>query len=85
MHTEDSLAKPKPRRLAADSLSPSKLAYTVEEFGDLTSVGRTRLYAEIKIGRLIARKLGRRTLITRDDGAAWLSSLHQIASPRSVS
>ena len=38
-------------------------------------VGRSTIFEDIKVGRLKARKAGRRTLILRDDLAAWLASL----------
>ncbi|MGG5886116.1 excisionase family DNA-binding protein [Falsiroseomonas sp. HC035] len=41
-----------------------KLAFTIQEASDSTGIGRTRIFALIKDGRLDARKFGRRTLIT---------------------
>jgi excisionase family DNA binding protein len=38
-------------------------------------IGRTRAYEEIHAGRLKARKVGRRTIITLDDAEEWLSRL----------
>jgi excisionase family DNA binding protein len=38
-------------------------------------VGIATIYREIAKGALRARKLGRRTLITRDDEAAWLANM----------
>jgi hypothetical protein len=38
-------------------------------------VGRTTAYAEIKEGRLRARKCGKRTIITEDDAEEWLRGL----------
>lgn len=43
---------------------PEPLAYSIAEACRVTSIGRTRLYALIAEGRLEARKIGRRTLIT---------------------
>ena len=40
-----------------------------------TGVGRSFIYAEIKAGRLIIRKAGRRSLVFDDDLKAWLGSL----------
>jgi excisionase family DNA binding protein len=48
---------------------------SVVEFCHTYGIGRTTAYAEIREGRLRARKAGRRTIITEDDGEAWLSSL----------
>jgi hypothetical protein len=37
--------------------------------------GRTTAYTEIKVGRLRARKCGKRTIITEDDAEDWLRRL----------
>lgn len=39
------------------------LAYSVADAIRVSSIGKTRLYALIKEGRLEARKIGKRTLI----------------------
>lgn len=39
------------------------LAYSVAEAIRVSSIGKTRLYALIKEGRLEARKIGKRTII----------------------
>jgi excisionase family DNA binding protein len=53
----------------------AKLAYTIPELSEATGVGRTRLYEEIKAGRLKISKCGQRTIITNDQAQAWLSAL----------
>jgi hypothetical protein len=53
----------------------TKLAYTVKEFSELTGSGRSSLYAEIRQGRLLARKIGSRTLILQEDGMNYLRHL----------
>lgn len=40
------------------------LAYSVADACKVSSIGKTRLYALIAEGRLEARKIGKRTLIT---------------------
>jgi hypothetical protein len=50
-------------------------AMSIEEFCQCYSIGRTAAYAEIKQGRLRARKRGRRTIIAVDDGEDWLQGL----------
>lgn len=50
-------------------------AYTVDEFAALNRTSRSQIYKEIAAGRLIARKIGARTIITGEDGAAWRRSL----------
>ena len=49
------------------------LAYSIQEVCRVTSAGRTSIYAEIKAGRLTARKIGRRTVVLKDDLEAWLA------------
>ncbi len=53
------------------------LAYTIDESREAARVGRTTIYQEIAAGRLIARKVGRRTIILRDDLESWLARLAQ--------
>jgi excisionase family DNA binding protein len=50
-------------------------AMTVSEFCDWARIGRTKLYAEIKAGRIVPRKIGAKTLILRSDAEAWLQAL----------
>lgn len=66
------------RAVAAAGFAP-RLAYRVEEFVAVSGIGRTTLYAEIKAGRLKARKIGKRTLITAEAAKAFLDSLPEAA------
>lgn len=50
-------------------------AMSLSRFCARYDIGRTKAYEEIKRKRLIARKCGKRTLITEDDAEAWLRSL----------
>ena len=52
-----------------------KRALSVEQAAKAAGVGRTLLFEEIRKGRITARKVGRRTIITTDDLDAWLKSL----------
>ncbi|UPJ78589.1 helix-turn-helix domain-containing protein [Bradyrhizobium sp. 183] len=56
----------------------NRVLYSLNETADLTGVGLTKLREEIQAKRLIARKLGKRTLITASDLTAWAHSLPQI-------
>ena len=56
-------------------MSHQKVSHTIEEFREATGIGRSRAYEEIKLGRLIPRKCGRRTLITVSEMEAWLEQL----------
>lgn len=51
------------------------LAYTIPEAVKAAGISRTRLYDELKAGRLVAKKIGRRTLIPRESIEAWLDNL----------
>lgn len=48
---------------------------TLPEFCERHSLSRTAAYREIRDGRLRITKVGRRTLIAREDASAWLESL----------
>ena len=55
--------------------SGPKRAYRIEEFCNRFGVGRTKVYEELKLGRLRGRKIGRRTIIAEDDAESWLRRL----------
>lgn len=50
-------------------------AHTIDQTCSLLGLGRDTVYAMIRDGRLVARKLGRRTLITDDDLRQFLAGL----------
>jgi excisionase family DNA binding protein len=50
-------------------------AMTVSEFCNWARIGRTKLYAEVKDGRITLRKIGSKTIILRSDAEAWLRAL----------
>ena len=54
-------------------------ALTVDEAVQRGPAGKGKLYKEIAAGRLIARKIGRRTVILRTDYEQWLNGLPTIA------
>jgi predicted site-specific integrase-resolvase len=47
-------------------------------------VSPTIIYREIKAGRLVARKLGARTIITADDERAWIDALPRFGLPEAA-
>jgi excisionase family DNA binding protein len=51
------------------------MAYSVDAAAKASHIGRTKLYEEIKAGRLKVRKFGRRTLITAEALSEWLNAL----------
>ena len=50
-------------------------AMSISIFCEHYGPGRTTAYQEIKLGRLRARKIGKRTVFTEDDAEEWLRSL----------
>ena len=53
----------------------SKLAHSINWICEDSNLGRTFIYNEIKAGRLIARKAGRRTIILDSDYRDYLAAL----------
>lgn len=52
-----------------------KPVLSIAEFSAATTLGRTRVYEEIKQGRLKIVKCGRRSLIPIEELKAWLNRL----------
>jgi excisionase family DNA binding protein len=48
---------------------------SIAEFCERYGPGRTKVYEELKSGRLRGRKIGKRTIITEDDAEKWLRHL----------
>ena len=46
-------------------------ASSIPNFSQRNGIGPSTVYKEIRAGRLIARKIGRRTIITDEDERAW--------------
>lgn len=59
-----------------------KAAYSIAEFCALVSLGRSRVFEEIREKRLHIVKVGRRTLIPAVEVSAWLERLS--AKPQGV-
>jgi hypothetical protein len=68
-------AAPQEGDSAAPQESDADLAYTIDGLSKKSKVGKRKIYYEIKSGRLIARKVGRRTIITAPEARTWLFSL----------
>jgi excisionase family DNA binding protein len=64
---------------AEQALRARQRAMSIAEFCQRYGVGRTTAYGEINSGRLRARKIGKRTVITDDDAEHWLEDLPTIA------
>jgi hypothetical protein len=57
----------------------TKDAYSVDDFARRHGIGRTTAYEEIKDGRLVARKVRGRTLVTIEDARAWREALPKVS------
>jgi len=51
------------------------LAYSIDEVMKELGISKTKLYEEIGAGKLTAKKLGRRTIITHESLSAYIASL----------
>lgn len=60
-------------------MNPEQFTYSIAEAVIFTSIGRSKLYQLINAGALPARKVGKRTIILREDLEAFLKSLHTYA------
>lgn len=50
-------------------------AMSIRDFAKAHGIGRSTVYAELKDGRLQARKVGSRTVILKEDADRWLAGL----------
>jgi len=64
--------KPEPKFETEPSPQAEGLSY--EEAAVVAGIGRSTLYVETREGRLIARKIGNRSVILRADLLDWLRS-----------
>jgi hypothetical protein len=62
---------------------PHDGADSVERFAEKNAISRAQAFVEIASGRLIARKVGSRTIITQEDAAKWRKSLPKAAARKS--
>ena len=65
---------------AQTGLEPGRLAYPIDDLADAIGIGRSKLYAEIRAGRLKAKKLGSRTIITTPAARDYLDALPDMAA-----
>lgn len=56
-----------------DGHDPLKIAYSIKEACEATTLGRTTLYSHIAAGRLIARRIGGRTIIPAESLRAFIA------------
>ncbi len=55
--------------------SPAPIAFTISDAVKASGMARSRIYEEMRAGRIEARKAGRRTLILASSLAAFLAGL----------
>jgi len=65
-------------------MADNRIFYSVNEAAEAAGIGLTKLREEIAAERLIARKLGKRTLINVSDLEAWAANLPQAEYARRV-
>lgn len=53
---------------------------SIIEFSERNGICRSKIYEEIKAGRLVAVKVGTRTLITYEAEQAWRDSLPRLVT-----
>jgi excisionase family DNA binding protein len=56
----------------------TRLLHDVEEAAELANVGTAKVREEISAGRLPARKLGKRILVTLADLQVWIDALPRV-------
>jgi hypothetical protein len=62
----------------------TKLALSIPDLMEASGLGRTFIYEEIKAGRLIVRKAGRRSIVLSHDARNWLASLPMLSDGKQV-
>ncbi len=63
-----------------DSAPTERLAWTIKEFCAASRLGQTKVYELARQGKLRITKVGRRSIITDDDGRRLFATLQ--AEPR---
>ena len=61
-----------------------RLAYDIADVAEMLGVSDDAIRDEIKDGRLIARKVRRRTVVTADDLAAYIGSLRRAVESQGI-
>jgi excisionase family DNA binding protein len=59
--------------VAQETITRNKLAYSVEEISDQTTLSKAFLRNEIRDGKLKVKRCGRRVLILKDDFMNYLN------------
>jgi hypothetical protein len=61
---------------------PFQLAYRVSDALHVSGLGKTKFYEEIAAGKILARKVGRRTLIDAESLLDYLKSQPRLGNPK---
>jgi hypothetical protein len=56
-------------------MNDNELLFSVQAFAKAHAISRTQTYREIGAGRLVASKIGKRTVITAENAASWRARL----------
>jgi hypothetical protein len=68
-----------------DNTSPARPKYTTfAGWQEMSTMGRSRTFEEIKAGNVRAIKIGGRTAIDVDASLAWLASLPSAGRPKAA-
>lgn len=59
----------------------ARLAFTVDALRAATGLGRSKIYEQVRAGRLRAIKIGGRTMFRREDVERWLASAPEKTTP----
>jgi excisionase family DNA binding protein len=75
----DKLAKLASTAIPMKVALADKIALSIPEAKELSGVGRSSIYEALKSGNLPGKKLGKSTLILRDDLIRWMQALPSYA------
>jgi excisionase family DNA binding protein len=75
---------PKRRRRRRRSTQIQRAAFSIPEVMAMTGLGRDKVYGLIRNGDLVARKAGRRTLVTAADLRSFLEALPVVGTVNSA-
>ena len=78
LQTAETKSRSRPERRTSAAGHPPKLAYRIDAFAEATGISRSTVYAEIRSGRLRAKRRGAHILITAEDAAAYLDGLSDV-------
>jgi hypothetical protein len=66
-------------KLTPADFNLTRAAYSINDFAYASGVGRNSIYKAVSDGDLLITKLGKRSIITAPDGAAFLNRRRAVA------